>query len=149
MLRRVRRVDRNKHLLNAAQVGRQVLLEAAGHEGARGVAASKEVVRAAGAVEVAAGGDVVDAAVQADVDWFGGVGAVEGGELGVGQANGPGLCRIVVLAILCCCPLCFHPATKLAITTACGALQQSKTAGDRASAALLHQRSKVNVPTTP
>jgi hypothetical protein len=43
-------VARDVHLFDAAEVRGQVVLEAAGYEGARGVAAGEEVVGAAGAV---------------------------------------------------------------------------------------------------
>ena len=45
------------------------------------------MVAAAGAVEVSGGGDVVDGAVEGDVDREGGVGAVVGGEFGGGEVE--------------------------------------------------------------
>ena len=56
-------------------------------EGARGVAAREEVVAAAGPVGRGRGGYVVDCAVKGEIDWFGGVGAVEEGEFGVGEGD--------------------------------------------------------------
>jgi hypothetical protein len=80
----VRDIHRDVSPLGAAQVGRRVFSEAAGDESARRVLAREHVVAAAGPVDVAAGGDVVDGAVQGHVDGFVGVGAVVGEELGVG-----------------------------------------------------------------
>ena len=65
-----------------------VFLEAAREEGARGVAASEEVVRAAGPVGVAVGGDVVDCAVQCQVDGKSRIGAVVARELGISEVDG-------------------------------------------------------------
>lgn len=61
-------LERQKHLLDAAHVGRAVLGEAACDVGARGVDAGKELVRAAGAVGAAVRGDVVNGAVDGNVD---------------------------------------------------------------------------------
>jgi hypothetical protein len=80
----VRDIHRDVRPLGAAQVGRGVFGEAAGDESARRVLARKDMVAAAGPVDVPAGGDVVDCAVQGHVDGFVGVGAVVGEELGVG-----------------------------------------------------------------
>jgi len=80
----VRDIHRDVSPLGTAQVGRRVFSEAAGDESARRVLAREDVVAAAGPVDVAAGGDVVDGAVQGHVDGFVGVGAVVGEELGVG-----------------------------------------------------------------
>lgn len=73
--------DGEVHFLQTAQIGSQVFLEAAGDKGARGIAAGKDAVGASGAVHVAALGDVVDGAVDGEVDGFGFVGAIEGLEL--------------------------------------------------------------------
>lgn len=69
----------------------QVGVETPGDVGARGVAPREFVVGAAGAVERAAGRDVVDVAGEGEIDGFVGVGAVVGGELGVGEGDGAGL----------------------------------------------------------
>lgn len=57
------------------------------------------MIAAAGAVGRGADGDVVDGAVEGEVDGFGGVGAVVGEELGVGEGDGAGL-GVSVLARL-------------------------------------------------
>ena len=75
-------INRDEHLLDAVQIRRQVLLEAARDEGARGVAAGEEVVIAAGAVHHSVCRDVEDGAVDGEVDREGGVRAVVEGELG-------------------------------------------------------------------
>lgn len=77
-------VNGDKHLLGAGEVVREVFLETARDEGARGVAAGEEVVVARGTVHHAVGGDVEDGAVDGEVDGEGGVGAVVEGELGGG-----------------------------------------------------------------
>ena len=56
------------HQLGAAQVGRDVLGEAARHEGARGVDAAEGGVGAARPVEAPAVGDVVNGAVDGEVE---------------------------------------------------------------------------------
>jgi hypothetical protein len=60
----------------AAEIGRAVFGEAAGDEAACCVFAGEDVVAASGAVDAAAGGDVVDGAVEGEVDGSVGVGAV-------------------------------------------------------------------------
>jgi hypothetical protein len=45
------------------------------------------VVRPAWAVGPRVGGHVVDRAVDGEVDWFGGIGAVVGGEFGWGEVD--------------------------------------------------------------
>lgn len=77
-------VHRDKHLLHAGEVVREILLETARDEGARGVAAGEEVVVSRGAVHHAVGGDVEDGAVDGEVDGEGAVGAIVEGELGGG-----------------------------------------------------------------
>ena len=67
-------------------------IEAAGYKGAGGVAAGEEVVGSAWAVEVWGGGDVVDGAVEGEVDGDGGEGAVVEGEFGGGEGYGTALC---------------------------------------------------------
>lgn len=75
-------IDRDKHLLHARQIVREVLLETTRHESARRVAAGEEVVVPAGAVHHAVCGDVEDGAVDGEIDGEGGVGAVVEGEAG-------------------------------------------------------------------
>ena len=77
-------VNGDKHLLGAGEVVREVFLETARDEGARGVAAGEEVVVARGTVHHAVGGDVEDGAVDGEVDGEGAVGAIVEGELGGG-----------------------------------------------------------------
>jgi hypothetical protein len=77
-------VDRDEHLLDAAEVGRRVFGEAAGEEGTRGIVACEEVVTATGPVGCGRDGNVVDCAVESEVDGAFGRGAVVGEELGVG-----------------------------------------------------------------
>ena len=77
-------VNGDKHLLGAGEVVREVFLETARDEGARGVAAGEEVVVSRGAVHHAVGGDVEDGAVDGEVDGEGAVGAIVEGELGGG-----------------------------------------------------------------
>lgn len=74
-------IDGDEHFLDAAQVGRQVLLEAAGDKGAGGILAREEAVVAARAVDERVGGDIEDGAVDGEVDRKGGIGAVVDGEL--------------------------------------------------------------------
>lgn len=81
------RVDGHEHELHAAQVRVRVFGEAAREEGARGVAAREEVVASAGAVGLRGGADVVDCAVEGEVDGELWVGAVVGGELHVGEVD--------------------------------------------------------------
>lgn len=80
----VRHVHGHVRPLRAAQVGRRVLRKAARDETPRGVFAREHVVAAARAVDAAAGRDVVDRAVERQIDRFVGVAAVVGEELGVG-----------------------------------------------------------------
>jgi hypothetical protein len=82
------RLERDVHLLDAAQVRHAVCVEAAGEKRARGVAAREEVIRAAGAVGQGADADVVDCAVEGKVDGLCGVGAIVGFEFFVGEGNG-------------------------------------------------------------
>jgi hypothetical protein len=84
----VRDIHRDVRPLGTAQVGRRVLSETARDECARRVLAREDVVAAFGPVDAAAGGDVVDGAIEGYVDGFVGVGAVVGEELGVGQGDG-------------------------------------------------------------
>ena len=77
-------VHGDEHLLHAGEVVREILLETARDEGARGVAAGEEVVVSRGTVHHAVGGDVEDGAVDGEVDGEGGVSAVVEGELGGG-----------------------------------------------------------------
>ena len=81
-------VEGQVHLLDAAHVGGAVVGEAARDVGARGVAAGKVVVGASRAVDAAAGGDVVDGAVDGEVDGLGVVGAVVGGEFFESEVEG-------------------------------------------------------------
>lgn len=81
------RVDRHVDFLDAAHVGREIRVEAPADKGARGISAGEEVVRAAGAVRVSAGRDVVDGAVEGEVDWLFGVGAVVGQELFIREVD--------------------------------------------------------------
>lgn len=74
-------VDGEVHFFQSTQVGSQVLLEAATDKGARGIAAGKDAVGASGPVHVAALGDVVDGAIDGEIDGFGFVGAIKGLEL--------------------------------------------------------------------
>lgn len=57
-------------------------VETAGDVGAGGVFGGEGVVCTAGAVDLGAAGDVVDGAVEGEVDWGVGGGAVVLGELG-------------------------------------------------------------------
>ena len=57
------------------------------------------MVAAAGAVEVSGGGDVVDGAVEGDVDGERGVGAVVGGEFGGGEVELAALDRIECVSL--------------------------------------------------
>ena len=84
----VRDIHRNVRPLGAAQVGRRVLGETARDECARRILACEDVVAATGPVDAAAGGDVVDGAVEGHVDGFVRVGAIVGEELGVCQGDG-------------------------------------------------------------
>lgn len=88
-------VDGHVRLPRAAQVRRQVRVEAARDESARCVAAREERVRAPWSVDLAAGADVVDCAVQRDVDWFRRVGAVVLQEFEVVEADGTRLVLLV------------------------------------------------------
>ena len=81
------RVDGDEHLLYAAQIGDAVFGETAGEEGARGVFAGEEVVGATGSVGRGRDGDVVDCAVEGEVDGLGGVAAVVVGEFGVREGD--------------------------------------------------------------
>ena len=82
------RLERHVHLLHAAQIGHRVGVEAARQERARGIAPGEEVVRAAGSVRRRADADVVNGAIDGEVDGLGRVGAVVGFELVVGEVNG-------------------------------------------------------------
>lgn len=81
-------INWDKHLLDAAHIRREILLEAPGHEGARGISPREEVVVAAGAVDERVRGHVVDGAVDGEVDGEGWVGAVVEGEFGGGKNEG-------------------------------------------------------------
>lgn len=72
-------VDGQEHGLDAAQVGRAILLEAACDVGAGCVDAGKDVVGAAGTIDAATVGDVEDCAVDGQVERFLGIGAVKFG----------------------------------------------------------------------
>lgn len=85
----LRVIKRQVHVLHTAHVGRSVLSEAAGDETAGGINASEDVVRAAGAVDTRAGGDVVDGAVDGEVDGLGWVGTIVEGEVFGGYVLGP------------------------------------------------------------
>ena len=74
-------INRNKHLLYTGEIVCQVFLETARNEGARCVAASEEIVVAAGAIHHAVCGDVEDGAVYGEVDGEGGVGAIVKGKV--------------------------------------------------------------------
>tara|TARA_R110002003_G_scaffold130_11_gene12228 strand:+ start:7924 stop:8271 length:348 start_codon:yes stop_codon:yes gene_type:complete len=87
-------------LLHAAKVRGCVFLETTRQESARGVAAREEVVGATRAVGRRGDGDVVDGAIEGEVDWFLGVGAVVGGEFGVGEVDFALLENVLVCA--CC-----------------------------------------------
>jgi hypothetical protein len=78
----------HEHFLDAAEVTGEIVLEAAGDEGAGCVASGEEGVGAFGTVGCGGGGYVVDLAGETDVDWELGVGAVVGGKLLVCQRNG-------------------------------------------------------------
>lgn len=84
----LRVVEGQEHFLDAAHVGSAVVGEAARHVGARRVDAGKVLVRAARAVGPPVGRDVVDAAVDGQVDGLVLVLAVEAGELLGGQVDG-------------------------------------------------------------
>lgn len=71
-------VDRYIRLLGSTDIRCQVFLETAGDESTRGITAGEKVVAAAGTVDVAAGRDVVDGAVQCNVDGFQRVAAIVG-----------------------------------------------------------------------
>ena len=82
-------VDGNKHLLDAGQVVREILLETPRHERTSGVAAGEKVVVAAGTIHHAICGHVEDGAVNGQVDGEGRVCAVVEGELRGVQVDGP------------------------------------------------------------
>jgi hypothetical protein len=84
---KARYIDRNVSPLSATQVGCRVLSETACNEATRGVFAREDVVATTSAIDPAAGGDVVDGAVERKVDRLVGVAAVVRGEFGVGQRN--------------------------------------------------------------
>jgi hypothetical protein len=88
LLVKVWNIHRNIRPLCAAQIRHRVLDEAPGDERARGILACEDVVAAAGAVDAAAGRDVVNGAVEREVDGLARVTAVVGEELGVGQGDG-------------------------------------------------------------
>jgi hypothetical protein len=81
-------------LLDAAQVGDRVFGEAARQEGARRVPPREEVVAPAGAVGGGRARDVVDGAVDREVDGLGRVAAVIGRELCIGEVNVAALCEV-------------------------------------------------------
>lgn len=80
-------VDGHVHLLDAAQVRHRVVCETARQERARRVVAREEVVAPSRPVGGRRGGDVVDCAVEREVDGLCGVGAVVGEELGVCEVD--------------------------------------------------------------
>lgn len=87
----LRGARRHEHTLHATHIGIDVGVKAGSNEGPRCVGAAKEGVRTAWAVEVGAFGDVVDCAVDGQVDGFGGIGAVVVAELGVCEGDWSGL----------------------------------------------------------
>lgn len=89
----------DKHFLRTDQIPRQIFLETARDEGARGVAPGEEIVAPAGPVDGRVGRDVEDGAVDGEVDGEGGVGAIVEGEFGGGEVNGTGLedCSVSIL----------------------------------------------------
>jgi hypothetical protein len=80
-------VDGDEHLLDAAQVRDGVFGEAACQEGTCCVAPGEEVVAAAWAVGGGRARDIVDGAVDGEVDGLGWVAAVVGLELCVGEVD--------------------------------------------------------------
>lgn len=84
LLIKVRNIDRDVRPLCAAQVGRRVFSKAASDEPARGILACEDVVASTWAIDAAASGNIVDRAVEREVDRFVRVAAVVGEKLGVG-----------------------------------------------------------------
>lgn len=80
-------VDGYKHCFHAAEVWDRVFGETASQKGARGVAAGEDVVGAAGPVSSGGGRDIVDCAVEREVDGFCGVAAVVKCEFSVGEVD--------------------------------------------------------------
>lgn len=74
-------VDGDKHLLDAGQIMREILLETPRYERAGGITAGEKVVIASRTVHHAVGGDVEDGAIDGEVDGEGSVSAVVEGEL--------------------------------------------------------------------
>lgn len=89
----LRVIARDEHLFHASQVWRDIRVEAVGDESPRRVGTRKEVVRASWAVEVAPVGDIVDGAINGQVDGELGVAAVVPPEVGVGQLLGASLSK--------------------------------------------------------
>ena len=90
------RINGDEHALYAAQIGNRVFDKTPRQEGARGVPASEEVVAAARPVGLRRRRDVVDSAVESEIDGFVWVGAVVLAELDVGEAY---LSLLVVVSI--------------------------------------------------
>lgn len=88
LLVKVRDIDRDVCPLCAAQVRCRVFSKAASDEAARGVLACEDVVASTGAIDAAASSDIVDSAVEREVDWLVRIAAVVGEKLGVGQGDG-------------------------------------------------------------
>lgn len=84
LLVKVRNVDRDVRPLCAAQVRRGVFRKAASDESARGVLACEDVVASSRAIDAAASSDIVDRAVEREVDRLVRVASIVGEELGVG-----------------------------------------------------------------
>jgi hypothetical protein len=84
---KARYIDRNVCPLCATQVGCRVLSETARDEAARGVFTCEDIVAATSAIDPATGGDVVDSAVEREVDRLVGVAAVVREEFGISQRN--------------------------------------------------------------
>lgn len=87
LLVKVRDVDRDVCPLCAAQVGCGVFGKAASDESASGILACEDVVASTWSIDAAASGDIVDRAVECEVDRLVRVASVVGEELGVGQGN--------------------------------------------------------------
>lgn len=81
-------VNRDKHLLDARQIRREILLKAASDEGAGGVLAREEMVAPTGAVHHRVGGDIEDRPIDGEVDRERRVAAVVEGELGGCEVEG-------------------------------------------------------------
>jgi hypothetical protein len=102
LLVKVRDVDRDVRPLCAAQVGRRVFSKAASDESARGVLACEDVVASTWTIDAAASGNVVDRAIEREVDRLVGVASVVGEELGVSQGDGTLLYVAVSFVIFQC-----------------------------------------------